>query len=107
MFRTVKKTFVFTNLVVILIVEAEQATDFLHKVGLSDLSKLYSEGKEITDNLVNDSVRQKYLTERQAETVRSRIRTLNKTLHSRQPRRKHRQDVRDVAWKAEVLITNV
>ncbi|XP_008193403.1 rho GTPase-activating protein conundrum isoform X1 [Tribolium castaneum] len=85
--------------------EAEQAADFLQKVGLSDLTKLYNQGKEITENVVSDSVRQKHLTERQAETVRSRIRTLNKTLHSRQPRRKQRQDIRDVAWNVETSST--
>ncbi|RZC34941.1 rho GTPase-activating protein 18 [Asbolus verrucosus] len=35
--------------------EAEQAADFLQKVGLSDLTKLYNQGKEITENIVNDS----------------------------------------------------
>ncbi|XP_063928262.1 rho GTPase-activating protein conundrum-like isoform X1 [Zophobas morio] len=85
--------------------EAEQATDFLQKVGLSDLTKLYSQGKEITENVINDSVRQKNLTERQAETVKSRIRTLNRTLHSRQPRRKQRQDIRDVTWNVETSST--
>jgi hypothetical protein len=83
--------------------EAEQAADFLQKVGLSDLTKLYSQGKEITENVINDSVRQKHLTEKQAQTVRSRIRTLNRTLHSRQPRRKQRQDIRDVTWSVEVI----
>lgn len=69
---------------------------------MADLSKTYHEGQEITDSMVNDSVRQRNLTEKQAQTVRSRVRTLNKTLRSRQPRRKQRQDIRDVAWNAEV-----
>ena len=93
---------VVVTVITIIILEAEQATDFLQKVGLSDLTKLYSQGKEITENVINDSVRQKNLTERQAETVKSRIRTLNRTLHSRQPRRKQRQDIRDVTWNVEV-----
>lgn len=84
------------------IAEVENATDFLHKAGLSNLSKLFQEGKEITEALVNDSVRQRHLTEKQAQTVRSRVVTLNKTLRSRQPRKKQRQDVRDVAWNVEV-----
>lgn len=80
----------------------EQARDFLLKAGLSDLSNIYQEGKEITEAVVNDSVREKYLTEKQAQTVRSRVLTLNKTLGNRKPRRKQRQDVRDVAWNVEV-----
>lgn len=82
--------------------EAEQATDFLHKAGLSDLSKLYQEGREISDEVINESVRQRHLTLKQAETIRHRVRTLNRTLRSRQNRKKYRQDVRDVAWKIEV-----
>lgn len=82
--------------------EAEQATDFLVKAGLSDLNQLYQQGKEISENVVVNSVRQKHLTEKQAQTVRFRVDTLNKTLRSRQPRRKQRQDVRDVAWNLEV-----
>lgn len=78
--------------------EAEQATDFLHKVDLSSLSKIYQEGKEITDIVLNNTIKQRNLTEKQAQTIKSRVRTLNKTLHSRQPRRKQRQDIRDVAW---------
>ncbi|XP_050314256.1 rho GTPase-activating protein conundrum [Anthonomus grandis grandis] len=85
--------------------EAEQATDFLLKAGLSNLNQLYHQGKEISDNIVIDSVRQKHLTEKQAQTVRSRVATLNKTLRSRQPRRKYRQDVRDVAWNIETSST--
>lgn len=85
--------------------EAEQATDFLHKAGLSDLTKLYQQGKEITENVVKDSVRQRNLTEKQAQTIRSRVRTLNKTLRSRQPRRKQRQDIRDVSWNVETSST--
>lgn len=84
--------------------EAEQATDFLVKAGLSNLNQLYQQGHEISENVVKDSVRQSHLTEKQAQTVRSRVATLNKTLRSRQPRRKHRQDVRDVAWNIEVSI---
>lgn len=82
--------------------EVEEATDFLYQVGLSDLSKLYHEGKEISEAVVSDSVRQRHLTEKQAQTVRSRVRTLNNTLRNRQPRRKQRQDVRGVAWNVEV-----
>ncbi|KAJ8945595.1 hypothetical protein NQ314_009118 [Rhamnusium bicolor] len=85
--------------------EAEQATEFLHKAGLSDLTKLYQQGREITENVVNDSVRQRNLTEKQAQTIRSRVRTLNKTLRSRQPRRKQRQDIRDVSWNVETSST--
>lgn len=85
--------------------EAEQATDFLLKAGLSNLNQLYQQGKEISENVVIDSVRQNHLTEKQAQTVRSRVATLNKTLRSRQPRRKHRQDVRDVAWNIETSST--
>ncbi|CAG9855214.1 unnamed protein product [Phyllotreta striolata] len=85
--------------------EAEQATDFLQNAGLNDLSKLYQEGKEITENVIRDSVRQRNLTEKQAETIRSRVRTLNKTLRSRQPRRKQRQDIRDVSWNVETSST--
>lgn len=84
--------------------EVEQATDFLNTAGLSNLSKLYHEGKEISEVLVSDSVRQRHLTEKQAQTIRSRVRTLNNTLRGRQPRRK-RQDVRDVAWNVEVINT--
>lgn len=82
----------------------EQATDFLNTAGLANLSKLYHEGKEISEVLVSDSVRQRHLTEKQAQTIRSRVRTLNNTLRGRQPRRK-RQDVRDVAWNVEVINT--
>ncbi|CAH0562543.1 unnamed protein product [Brassicogethes aeneus] len=85
--------------------EAEQAADFLQTVGLSDLSKVYQQGKEITDKLVNDSLRQKHLTEKQAQTVRNRVRTLNKTLKSRQTRRKQRQDIRDISWNVETSST--
>lgn len=85
------------------IAEVEQAADFLQKIGLSDLTKLYNQGKEITENVVNDSVRQKHLTARQAQTVKSRIRTLNKTLHNKQIRKK-RQDIRDVTWNVEVIL---
>ncbi|KAH1023311.1 rho GTPase-activating protein conundrum isoform X1 [Dendroctonus ponderosae] len=85
--------------------EAEQATDFLVKAGLSNLNQLYQQGHEISENVVKDSVRQSHLTEKQAQTVRSRVATLNKTLRSRQPRRKHRQDVRDVAWNVETSST--
>lgn len=87
------------------VAEAEQATDFLQKAGLSDLTKLYQQGREITENVVKDSVRQRNLTEKQAQTIRSRVRTLNKTLRSRQPRRKQRQDIRDVSWNVEVFLT--
>lgn len=83
----------------------EQATDFLNTAGLANLSKLYHEGKEISEVLVSDSVRQRQLTEKQAQTIRSRVRTLNNTLRGRQPRRKQRQDVRDVAWNVEVINT--
>lgn len=86
--------------------EVEQASDFLQKIGLSDLTKLYNQGKEITENVVNDSVRQKHLTARQAQTVKSRIRTLNKTLHNKQIKKK-RQDIRDVAWNIEVCFNNL
>lgn len=89
----------------LLLDEVEQATDFLQKAGLSNLSKAYHEGQEITETMVNDSVRQRNLTEKQAQTVRSRVKTLNKTLRSHQPRRKQRQDVRDVAWNAETSST--
>ncbi|CAH1103096.1 unnamed protein product [Psylliodes chrysocephalus] len=85
--------------------EAEQATDFLQNAGLTDLSNLYQEGKEITENVIKDSVRQRNLTEKQAQTIRSRVRTLNKTLRSRQPRRKQRQDIRDVSWNVETSST--
>ncbi|KAF5272847.1 hypothetical protein FQR65_LT00443 [Abscondita terminalis] len=78
--------------------EVEQATDFLHKADLSYLSKIYQKGEEITDHVVNDTIRQRYLTEKQVQTIKSRVRTLNKVLHNRQPRRKQRQDVRHVAW---------
>lgn len=54
--------------------------------------------------MIKDSVRQRNLTEKQAQTIRSRVRTLNKTLRSRQPRRKQRQDIRDVSWNVEVPI---
>lgn len=84
------------------VTEAEEATEFLHNAGLSDLSNLYRQGQEITERVLSDSVRQRNLTEKQAQTVLSRVRTLNKTLCSRQPRRKHRQDVRDVTWNIEV-----
>ncbi|KRT78518.1 hypothetical protein AMK59_6772 [Oryctes borbonicus] len=85
--------------------EVEQARDFLLKAGLSDLSKIFQEGKEIPEAVVNDSVREKYLTEKQAQTVRSRVRTLNKTLGNRKPRRKQRQDIRDIAWNVETSST--
>ncbi|KAL3289376.1 hypothetical protein HHI36_022809 [Cryptolaemus montrouzieri] len=80
--------------------EVEQAAEFLNRAGLTDLSKLYQEGKEIPDKLVKDSFSHRHLTPKQAETIKSRIRTLNKTVRSRQPRRK-RQDIRDVTWKIE------
>lgn len=85
------------------VAEVEQATDFLNTAGLANLSSLYHEGKEISEVLVSDSVRQRHLTEKQAQTIRSRVRTLNNTLRGRQPRRKQRQDVRDVAWNVEVI----
>ncbi|KAF5294815.1 hypothetical protein FQA39_LY00299 [Lamprigera yunnana] len=78
--------------------EVEQATDFLLKADLSNLSNIYQQGEEITDYVVNDTIKQRNLTEKQVQTIKSRVRTLNKVLHSRQPRRKQRQDVRDVAW---------
>lgn len=96
--------FLLSNKILVLSAEVEQARDFLLKAGLSDLSKIYQEGKEITDAIVNDSVREKYLTEKQAQTVRSRVRTLNKTLGNRKPRRKQRQDIRDIAWNVEVTL---
>lgn len=80
----------------------EQARDFLLKAGLADLSNIFQEGNEITDAIVNDSVRKRYLNEKQAQTVRARVRTLNKTLANRKPRRKQRQDIRDIAWNVEV-----
>ncbi|CAG9816644.1 unnamed protein product [Phaedon cochleariae] len=85
--------------------EAEQATDFLHNAGLSDLTNLYHQGEEITETVIKDSVRQRNLTEKQAQTIRSRVKTLNKTLRSRQPRRKQRQDIRDVSWNVETSST--
>ncbi|XP_066258922.1 rho GTPase-activating protein conundrum-like isoform X1 [Euwallacea similis] len=85
--------------------EAERAADFLDKADLSNLNQLYQQGQEIPENVVVNSVRQKQLTEKQAQTVRSRVATLNKTLRSRQPRRKQRQDVRDVAWNVETSST--
>ncbi|KAG5893636.1 hypothetical protein JTB14_015075 [Gonioctena quinquepunctata] len=85
--------------------EAEQAADFLNNAGLSDLTKIYQEGKEITENVIKDSLRQRHLTEKQAQTVRFRVRTLNKTLKTRQPRRKQRQDIRDVSWNVETSST--
>lgn len=78
--------------------EVEQATDFLQKADLSNLSKIYHKGEEITDHVVNDTINQRNLTEKQVQTIKSRVRTLNKVLHNRQPRRKQRQDIRDVAW---------
>ncbi|XP_017785528.1 PREDICTED: rho GTPase-activating protein 28 isoform X2 [Nicrophorus vespilloides] len=90
----------------VLLDEVELAADFLQKAGLSDLPKLYHQGKEISDSIVNDSIRQIHLTEKQAQTVRSRVRTLNKTLRNhRQPRRKQRQDIRDVTWNLETSST--
>ncbi|KAK9889886.1 hypothetical protein WA026_008688 [Henosepilachna vigintioctopunctata] len=80
--------------------EVEQAAEFLNKAGLTDLSKLYQEGKEIPDRLVKDSLSYRRLTQKQAETIKLRIRTLNKTVRSKQPRRK-RQDIREVTWKIE------
>ncbi|XP_056646867.1 rho GTPase-activating protein conundrum-like isoform X2 [Diorhabda sublineata] len=85
--------------------EAEQATDFLQNAGLADLSRLYQQGKEITENVIKDSVRQRNLSEKQAQTIRSRVRILNQTLRSRQPRRKQRQDIRDISWNAETSST--
>ncbi|XP_065166071.1 LOW QUALITY PROTEIN: rho GTPase-activating protein conundrum-like [Atheta coriaria] len=85
--------------------EVEEASDFLQNAGLLEFSKLHQQGKEIPDLIVDETVRQKHLTVRQAETVRSRVRTLNKTLGNRQPRRKQRQDVRDVAWNLETSST--
>ncbi|XP_031336184.1 rho GTPase-activating protein conundrum-like isoform X2 [Photinus pyralis] len=96
--KNVHQEFEFEDEEHLVLDEAEQATDFLHKADLSSLSKIYQEGKEITDVLVNNTIKQRNLTEKQAQTIKSRVRTLNKTLHSRQPRRKQRQDVRDVAW---------
>lgn len=95
MFFAVANNFVFA-------IDVEQATDFLNNAGLADLTKLYQQGREITDSAVNESIRQRHLTEKQANTVRSRVRTLNQTLKSRQPRRKQRQDIRDIAWNFEV-----
>lgn len=83
--------------------EVEQATDFLQKAGLSDLTKIYNQGIEISDSIVNESVRQRHLTEKQASTVKSRVKMLNKTLRNRQYTRKQRQDIRDVAWNIEVI----
>ncbi|XP_050497301.1 rho GTPase-activating protein conundrum-like isoform X1 [Diabrotica virgifera virgifera] len=85
--------------------EAEQATDFLQNAGLGDLSKLYQQGKEITENVIKNSVHQRNLSEKQAQTIRSRVRILNQTLRSRQPRRKQRQDIRDISWNAETSST--
>ncbi|XP_060515887.1 rho GTPase-activating protein conundrum-like [Cylas formicarius] len=85
--------------------EVEQATDFLQKAGLTNLSYLHQQGKEISENVLVNSVKQRNLTEIQTQTIRSRVATLNKTLRSRQPRRKHRQDVRDVAWNLETSST--
>ncbi|KAK9745601.1 RhoGAP domain [Popillia japonica] len=85
--------------------QVEQARDFLLKAGLADLSNIFQEGNEITDAIVNDSVRKRYLNEKQAQTVRARVRTLNKTLANRKPRRKQRQDIRDIAWNVETSST--
>ncbi|XP_076262036.1 rho GTPase-activating protein conundrum-like isoform X2 [Rhynchophorus ferrugineus] len=86
--------------------EAEQALDFLDKVGLGNLSHIHQQGKEIPENALLDSVKQNHLTEKQTQTIRSRVATLNKnTLRNRQPKRKPRQDVRDVAWNVETSST--
>lgn len=82
----------------------EQAKDFLNAAGLSDLSTLFLQGEEITENIINESVRLRSLTEKQTETIVNRIRTLNRTLRSRQPKRKQRQDIRDISWNVEVFI---
>ncbi|XP_049817232.1 rho GTPase-activating protein conundrum-like [Aethina tumida] len=86
--------------------EAELATDFLSATGFSHLTKLHQRGEEIPENIVSDSVRQKNLTETQAKTIRNRVATLNKTLKSRQPRRKHRLDIRDISWDVETSSTS-
>lgn len=86
------------------IIEVEQAKDFLNAVGFSDLSKLFQQGEEISENVLNQSMRLRNLTEKQTETIRNRIRTLNRTLRSRQPKRKPRQDIRDIAWNVEVFL---
>lgn len=82
--------------------EVEQATDFLQKAGLTDLTKIYNQGYEISDKIFNESIRQRDLTEKQANTVKSRVETLNKTLRKKQYSKKQRQDVRDVTWNLEV-----
>lgn len=87
--------------------EVEQATDFLQKAGLSDLTKIYNQGIEISDSVVNESVRQRHLTEKQANTVKSRVKTLNRTLKNRQHSKKQRQDIRDVTWNVEVKLCNI